>query len=63
MEFEFNIHPVGEYRYLQFWMDGTPECSKLYDSGDSMQQVTPVGITIGSPECDVYIYMIKAYPT
>ena len=63
MEFEFNIHPVGEYRYLQFWMDGAPECSKLYDSGDSMQQVTPVGITIGSPDCDVYIYMIKAYPT
>ena len=62
MEFEFNIHPSSEYRYLQFWADGTPEVSKLYDAGDSMQQVNPVGITIGSPDCDVYIYMIKAYP-
>ena len=63
IEFETNIHPTSEYRYLQFWMDGSHDVNKLYDSGDSMQQVTPVGITIGSANCDVYIYMIKAYPT
>lgn len=63
IEFEANIHPSSEYRYLQFWMDGSHDVSKLYDAGDSMQQVTPVGITVGSPNCDVYIYMIKAYPT
>ena len=63
IEFETNIHPSSEYRYLQFWMDGSHDISKLYDAGDSMQQVTPVGITVGSPNCDVYIYMIKAYPT
>ncbi|MBQ3990210.1 MAG: hypothetical protein II630_05155 [Bacteroidales bacterium] len=62
IEFETNIHPSNEYRYLQFWMDGSHDISKLYDAGDSMQQVTPVGITVGSPNCDVYVYMIKAYP-
>lgn len=63
IEFETNIHPTSEFRYLQFWMDGSHDIDKLYDASDSMQQVTPVGITIGSPNCDVYIYMIKAYPT
>lgn len=63
IEFEFNIHPASEYRYLQFWMDGSHDTNKLYDMSDSMQQNAPVGITIGSPNCDVYIYMIKAYPT
>ena len=62
IEFEFNIHPSSEYRYLQFWMDGSHDMTKLYDGSDSMQQVAPVGITIGSPNCDVYVYMIKAYP-
>ena len=63
IEFETNIHPDTEYPYLQFWMDGSHDVTKLYDSSDDIQQVNPVGITIGSPNCDVYIYMIKAYPT
>ena len=62
IEFEFNIHPTSEYRYLQFWMDGSHDTNKLYDTSDGMQQVAPVGITIGSPNCDVYVYMVKAYP-
>ena len=45
-------------------MDGTPDSTKLYTSeGESMQQTSPVNIRIGSPNCDVYVYMIKAYPT
>ncbi len=63
IEFETNIHPMSEYRYLQFWMDGSPDMSVLYSADDGMQQVSPVGITIGSPNCDVYVYMVKAYPT
>ena len=62
IEFETNIHPNSEYPYLQFWMDGSHDSTKLYDTSDSMQQVNPVGITVGSPNCDVYIYMMKAYP-
>lgn len=62
IEFEFNIHPTSEYRYLQFWMDGSHDTNKLYDISDGMQQVAPVGITVGSPNCDVYVYMMKAYP-
>ena len=63
IEFETNIHPTSEYRYLQFWMDGSHDRNILYSSDDGMQQVSPVGITIGSPNCDVYVYMVKAYPT
>ena len=64
IEFEFNIHPDTEHPYLQIWMDGTPDSTKLYTSeGESMQQTSPVNIRIGSPNCDVYVYMIKAYPT
>jgi len=63
IEFETNIHPTSEYRYLQFWMDGSHDRNILYSADDGMQQVTPVGITIGSADCDVYIYMVKAYPT
>lgn len=63
IEFEANIHPDSEYRYLQFWMDGSHDRTILYSAEDTMQQVNPVGITIGSPNCDVYIYLIKAYPT
>ena len=65
IEFETNIHPNSEHRYLQFWMDGTPDCTVLYDTTDSMQQGqnSSANITIGSNNCDVYIYLIKAYPT
>ena len=62
VEFEVNIHPNSEYPYLQFWMDGSHDRNILYSNDDSMQQNTPVGITVGSPNCDVYIYMMKAYP-
>ena len=61
IEFEVNIHPDNEYPYLQFWMDGSPDINKLYSGSDVIQQNNPVGITIGSPDCDVYIYMVKAY--
>ena len=66
IEFETNIHPDSERPYLQFWIDGTPENTILYDKNtDSMQQgqQTQANITIGSNNCDVYIYLIKAYPT
>lgn len=62
-EFEVNIHPTNEYRYLQFWMDGSHDRNIIYSADDGMQQTSPVGITIGSPNCDVYVYMVKAYPT
>ena len=73
IEFEANIHPYKNRQiinhgidinenYLQFWIDGCIENNILYAKNDDMQQVQPVGITIGSPNCDVYVYMIKAYP-
>ena len=63
IEFEMNIHPLSDYPYLQFWMDGSHDRNILYSADDGMQQVAPVGITIGSNDCDVYVYMVKAYPT
>ena len=36
IEFETNIHPNTEYPYLQFWMDGSHDVTKLYDSSDDI---------------------------
>ena len=42
-------------------VDGIPQHFELYESSDSFTQTSPVGVTIGSDDCDVHIYRIKAY--
>jgi hypothetical protein len=45
-----------------FWVDGVPSNVKHYgDSVLEIKQNTPEYITIGSDNCDVYVYMVKAY--
>lgn len=61
MELEFNTLPDAEYREMVIWMDGIPSRVKLYSESDSYTQTTPVGITIGSDDCDVWVYRIKSY--
>ncbi len=63
IEFEFNIHPTSDYRYLSFIMDGCYDRLCLYAQNDNMTQTNKQYITIGSDDCDVYVYMVKAYPT
>ena len=61
MELEFNILPDSEYTEMVMWVDGIPTRVKLYATSDSFTQTNPVGITIGSDDCDVIVYRMKAY--
>lgn len=61
MEFEFNILPDSQYKEMVLWLDGIPCRVELYDASDNFTQTSPVGITIGSPDCDVQVYRMKSY--
>lgn len=61
MEFEFNILPDAQHNEMVLWLDGIPCKVELYASSDNFTQAKPVGITIGSADCDVQIYRMKSY--
>ena len=61
MELEFNILPDSEYKEMVMWMDGIPSRIELYSESDSFTQAEPQGITIGSEDCDVWVYRMKSY--
>ena len=50
-------------RFLMYWVDGVPAGVKVYsnENGTNFTHTRPRPITIGSDECDVYIYAIKVY--
>ena len=61
IEWEFNINKDSDIPIVMSYEDGTPCRPMSYTSDYSFSQETPVPITIGSPDCDVRIYRIKAY--
>jgi hypothetical protein len=62
IEFELDISPMNTLkRYIRPWLDGVPAGVSLYNVNDSMQTTENITIEIGSNDCDVYLYMIKAY--
>lgn len=61
MELEFNILPDSQHTEMVMWLDSIPSRVKVYSTSDSFTQTTPVGITIGSEDCDVLVYRMKAY--
>ena len=61
LEFEFNILPDSKYKEMVLWCDGIPCKVELYDASDNFTQANPVGITIGSADCDVQVYRMKTY--
>ena len=61
LELEFNILPDSEFREMLFWLDAIPSRVKLYDDADNFTQPAPGYITIGSPDCDVWVYRMKSY--
>lgn len=61
LEFEFNILPDKQFREMVLWCDGIPCRVELYDTSDSFTQAAPIGITIGSDDCDVIVYRMKSY--
>ena len=54
-----NIHN----RIMTIWEDGVPSKMSQYGVDDNITQGSPVGITIGSDDCDVYVYLIRCYST
>ena len=61
MELEFNVLPDNEYTEMVMWINAIPTRVKLYSPSDSFTQTNPVNITVGSDDCDVIIYRMKAY--
>jgi hypothetical protein len=75
IEFDYNINPsiIGSSvrPLILSYEDGTPYLplgyiagtfeNNAWTGGTQLYQNTPVPITIGSDDCDVYIYRMKAY--
>ena len=67
IEFDMNIVPFGSSNeknipMIMTYEDGTPvQPIVLTDETASFTQAAPVPITIGSTDCDVHLYRMKAY--
>lgn len=63
IEWEFNIAKDTDIPIVMSYEDGTPCRPMSYTSDYSFTQESPVPIIIGSADCDVMIYRMKAYNT
>lgn len=66
IEFEFNINSLDKDNpdataIIMSYEDGVGLRPMIYDSTHRLYQYEPVPITIGSTDCDVHIYRMKAY--
>ncbi len=60
-ELDINIEPDTANRVMTFWEDGSHAKAVTYAEADNFTQAAPVGITIGSDDCNVWIYLIRCY--
>ena len=65
IEFEFNINPLGDgddaESFIMAYEDGVGYRPFVYDASNRLYQQDPVAIVVGSTDCDVHIYRMKAY--
>ena len=61
IEFEFNINTSDNIPLVMTYEDGVGCRPMIYNSDSSFWQTKTEPITIGSSDCDVYIYRMKAY--
>ncbi|MCD7757757.1 MAG: hypothetical protein LUH45_06245, partial [Clostridiales bacterium] len=62
IELEFDVTSKTNFSYIMPWLDGVRSGVTVYPSNDVFVQPNSQKITIGSADCDVYLYMVKAYP-
>lgn len=51
---------IDNKRYIKFWIDGVPTGYCTYSENDRFELPDSI-ITIGSSDCDVYVYLAKLY--
>jgi len=61
IEMDVNIEPDSKDRVMMIWLEGVPSKVAIYEENDNFTQDQEQMFTIGSNECDVHIYRIKAY--
>ena len=61
IEYEFNINKSEDMRIVMSYEDGAPSKPCEYAALASFRQSSAQPITIGSADCDVIIYRMKAY--
>lgn len=61
IEYEFNINKDTDMMIVMSYEDGAPSKPYEYTETSSFKQSSPKPITIGSEDCDIHIYRMKAY--
>lgn len=61
IEYEFNINKDTDMTIVMSYEDGAPSKPYEYTETSSFKQSSPKPITIGSEDCDIHIYRMKAY--
>ena len=61
IEFEFNINKDTDIPMVMTYEDGVGNRPMIYTGNASFIQPQPKPITIGSDDCDVHVYRMKAY--
>lgn len=70
IELEYDVYAApkqaddGNFRYIMAWIDGVIASCRTYGATDNFVQPlsSQENLVIGSNDCDIYLYMVKAYP-
>lgn len=63
IEFEYNINKDTDIPMVMTYEDGVANRPLIYAEDSSFMQLVSQPITIGSEDCDVHVYRMKAYDT